>query len=219
MTSAGLRLPVPTQVDRAAAASSDATLPAGRALDLLPDPSPRLAESFRAVATRMDGLAFVNPSLCVEAVGFAPWQGHWLGILLTPWFMNLILAPRDAASWLSLKPGDKRCYPFPAGAFEFIGAQDDLAGEYQMCSLFSPLLQFDDQATARRVAELAREALFDAANAERPDLPAGNLASPPAPASTDPGPLGKLEAQLDAPHSKRNFLRGRWTGDDRGNRG
>ena len=219
MTSAGLRLPVPTQVDRAAAASSDATLPAGRALDLLPDPSPRLAESFRAVATRMDGLAFVNPSLSVEPVGFAPWQGHWLGVLLTPWFMNLILAPRDAASWTSLKPGDKRCYQFPAGAFDFIGARDDLAGEYQMCSLFSPLLQFDDQATARRVAELAREALFDAANAERPDLPAGNLASPPAPASTDPGPLGKLEAQLDAPQSKRNFLRGRWTGDDRGNRG
>ena len=41
-----------------------------------------------------------------------------------------------------------------------------LAGEYQLCSLFSPLLQFDDQETARLVAQLAREALFDAANAE-----------------------------------------------------
>jgi [NiFe] hydrogenase assembly HybE family chaperone len=219
MTSAGLHMPVPTQVDRATAASSDATLPVGDALDLLPDPSPRLAESFRAVATRMDGLAFINPSLCVEAIGFAPWQGHWLGVLLTPWFMNLILAPRDAASWPSLKPGDKRCYHFPAGAFDFIGARDELAGEYQMCSLFSPLLQFDDQETARRVAELAREALFDGANAEKPDLPSGNLSPPPASASTNPGPLEKLEAQLEVPQSKRDFLRGRWSGDDRGTRG
>ena len=29
--------------------------------------------------TRMRGLAFVNPALRVEAVGFAPWQGSWLG--------------------------------------------------------------------------------------------------------------------------------------------
>ena len=164
----------------------------------------------------MDGLAFINPALAVEAVGFAPWQGHWLGVLLTPWFMNLILAPRDVAAWQSLRPGETRCYRFPAGAYDFIGAQDDIAGEYQMCSLFSPLLHFDDHETARLVAELAREALFDEANAEGPDLPA-NIASP-APVSAEPGPLEKLEARLDAPQSKRDFLRIRWAADDRGNR-
>ena len=38
----------------------------------LPDPSARLTDAFRAVAQRMRGLAFVNPALDVEAVGFAP---------------------------------------------------------------------------------------------------------------------------------------------------
>jgi [NiFe] hydrogenase assembly HybE family chaperone len=191
---------------------------AGQALALLPDPSARLTDSFREAATRMNGLAFVNPALVVEAVGFAPWQGHWLGVLLTPWFMNLILAPRDPGAWASLGPGDKRCYQFPAGAYDFIGAQDDLAGEYQMCSLFSPLLQFDDQETARQVAGLAREALFDAANAEPPDLPSANLSPKSEPAAADPGPLAQLEARLDAPQSKRDFLRVRWAGDDHGHR-
>jgi len=191
---------------------------AAQALALLPDPSARLTDSFRAAATRMDGLAFVNPALVVEAVGFAPWQGHWLGVLLTPWFMNLILAPRDPGAWATLRPGDKRRYQFPAGAFDFIGAQDDLAGEYQMCSLFSPLLQFDDQETARQVAQLAREALFDTANAEQPDLPPANLSPEREPAVADPGPLAQLEARLDAPQSKRDFLRVRWTGDDHGPR-
>jgi [NiFe] hydrogenase assembly HybE family chaperone len=186
---------------------------------LLPDPSPRLVESFRLAYQRMQGLAFVNPALAVEAVAFAPWQGHWLGVLVTPWFMNLILAPRDASVWTPLKPGERRRYPFPAGAFDFIGAMDDVAGEYQMCSLFSPLLHFDDQETARLVAGLAREALFDAANAEGADMPVGNLSPARVPAVTGPGPIAQLEAQLAAPQSKRDFLRARWTDDDRGNRG
>ena len=186
---------------------------------MLPDPSPRLEDAFRAAATRMDGLAFVNPALGVEAIGFAPWQGHWLGVLLTPWFMNLIVTPRDVATWPSLKAGEKRCYQFPAGAYEFIVARDDVAGEYQMCSLFSPLLQFDDQETARLVARLAREALFDVDNAEAPDVPVANLSPTSARAATEPGPLEQLEAQLDAPQSKRDFLRVRWASDGRGHRG
>jgi [NiFe] hydrogenase assembly HybE family chaperone len=186
---------------------------------LRPDPSAALVESFRLAAARMEGLGFVNPALSVEAVGFAPWQGHWLGVLLTPWFMNLIVAPRDPALWLALKPGAKHSYAFPAGDYDFIGAHDALAGEYQMCSLFSPLLQFDDQETARLVAELAREALFDAANAETPAMPVGNLSPSTARPEGEPGPLEKLEAKLDAPQSKRDFLRARWSGAGRGDRG
>jgi [NiFe] hydrogenase assembly HybE family chaperone len=203
------------QMDRALAVSDSA---AERAGSLQPDPSSRLVDAFRVAAKRMGGLAFVNPALSVEAVGFAPWQGHWLGVLVTPWFMNLILAPRDAAVWTSLDPGEKRSYEFPAGAYDFIGAQDDLAGEYQMCSLFSPLLQFDDQETARLVAELAREALFDVANAEQPDLPSANLPPVGEPVAADAGPLQRLQAQLDAPQSKRDFLRVRFNVDEHGTR-
>ena len=185
---------------------------------LRPDPSAALVHSFRLVAKRMRGLTIVNPALDVEAIAFAPWEGHWLGVLVTPWFMNLILAPRDEAAWTRVKPGKSRTYHFPAGAYDFIGACDDVAGEYQMCSLFSPLLHFDDQETARLVAGLAREALFDADNAEHAEPPVGNLSPVPASASPETRPLAKLEAQLNAPQSKRDFLRARWTGDDRGNR-
>lgn len=191
----------------------------------LPDPSPRLEAAFRAVAHRMTGLGFVNPALSVEAVGFAPWNGHWLGVLVTPWFMNLTLAPRDRAVWQPLAQGEKRCYAFPAGEYEFIGAHDDAAGEYQQCSLFSPLLEFEDHATARLVAVLAREALFDADHAEVPVMPVANLSpaaqsEPSTPADgAAPGPLAKLEKKLDAPLSKRNFLHGRFLAGDRDDRG
>jgi [NiFe] hydrogenase assembly HybE family chaperone len=154
----------------------------------------------------------------VEAVGFAPWDEHWLGVMLTPWFMNLTLLPRNARAWQPLAIGAKRRYTFPAGEYEFVGANDAAVGAYQVCSLFSPMHEFADQETARLVATLAREALFDAANAAVAEMPAAGL-SPAADPPAAPGPLAQLEQRLDAPLSKRNFLRGRFLGADRDHRG
>ena len=173
----------------------------------MPDPSARLTAAFRKVAARMQGLALVNPALEVEAVGFAPWERHWLGVMVTPWFMNLTLLPRDPVAWYPLAQGCKRRYAFPAGTYEFVGANDPAIGDFQVCSLFASLLEFDDHATARLVGALAREALFDPANAEAPAAPLADLSPAPAEGSS-PGPLARLREQLDAPVSKRDFLRG-----------
>jgi [NiFe] hydrogenase assembly HybE family chaperone len=182
----------------------------------LPDPSARFVTAFGAAAARMRGLDFVNPALAVEAVGFAPWEGRWLGVMVTPWFINLTLAPRDVLAWRTLVPGAKRRYRFPAGDYEFIGAMDEVAGEYQACSLFSPVLEFDDQATARLVAKLARAALFDPANAEVAELPVGNL-TPVRPATDEPSPIAQLTERFSAPLSRREFLHAQFLGEERDN--
>jgi [NiFe] hydrogenase assembly HybE family chaperone len=166
----------------------------------LPDPSERLNAAFREVAGRMPA-ALVNPALEVEAVGFAPWQGHWLGVMLTPWFMNLVLLPRVQSRWQSLRPGDKRKLQFPAGVYEFIGASDAQVGEYQTCSLFSPMQQFESHTAARLVAQLARQALLDPANADDAE---GATADASAAASSVP------RDSADEPISKRDFLIGRF---------
>lgn len=182
---------------------------------LLPDPSPRLNLAFREVATRMAGLGFVNPALEPEAVAFEPWQGHWLGVMVTPWFMNLVLLPRDRSQWQTLPAGAKRKLQFPAGVYEFIGADDPMIGEHQTCSLFSPMHDFEDHAAARLVARLAREALFDAANAETPAYPQADLS----PAAPDSARNAGTEAAQAAPVSKRDFLRGRVAGSSHVDRG
>ena len=158
MSSTSRSLSGSPQADRVSAASGAA---ARYPETLLPDPSPRLVDAFRVAATRMDGLAFVNPALIVEAVGFAPWQGHWLGVLVTPWFMNLVLMPREPAAWHAIAAGETRHHVFPAGVFEFIGSRDAALGDYQACSLFSPMFEFADHAGARATALAALEALFD----------------------------------------------------------
>lgn len=171
----------------------------------LPDPSPRLDAAYRAIARRMDGLNFVNPAIEVEAVGFAPWEAHWLGVMVTPWCINLMLLPREPGGWTSLPQGKTLRYRFPAGDYEFISSRDDAVGEYQMCSLISPVLEIPDHATARQVAELARAALLDPANAPVPDVP-----TPSADEAAAPGPIAQLKEQATAPMSKRDFLRGRF---------
>jgi [NiFe] hydrogenase assembly HybE family chaperone len=170
---------------------------------LLADPSQRLEAAFARVHTeKMQGLAFVNPALRVEAVAFAPWKHYWLGVMLTPWAMNLLLAPREIERWRPLAAGEKRRYAFPAGDFDFISARDDALGEFLICSLYSPVLQFADHATARETARLALGALFDASHAEI-ERPSG------ADRAATTGPIAQLEAQLETPLSRRDLVHGR----------
>lgn len=176
----------------------------------LPDPSPRLNAAYRAIARRMEGLNFVNPAIDVEAVAFAPWESHWLGAMVTPWCINLMLLPRDTSAWTSLPQGRKLRYAFPAGEYEFISSRDDAVGEYQMCSLISPVLELPDHATACQVAELARAALLDPANAPVPEAP-----RPDEDAGLPPGPIAQIKEQATVPMSKRDFLRGRFLRGER----
>lgn len=159
-----------------------------------PDPSERLCLAFQIIGEkRMQGLPFLNAALRVEAVNFRPWEAFWLGVMLTPWAMNLFLTPRDSEKWPVAQPGERRHYDFPAGAYDFIVAHDEYVGDYMMCSLFSPVQQFGDHETARLTAQYALEALF------KSDAPAKTGESPPT-----------LQERMEAPLSKRDFLRGRF---------
>lgn len=177
------------------------TRPTDAAPALRPDPSRALEAGYQAAAERMRGLPIYNEALQVEAVGFHQWDGQWLGVVITPWFMNLTLAPADPSAWSSLPVRGKRKLRLPAGDFEFIGAEDERVGEFQTCSLFSPMTQFADQEGARLVAQLSLQALFDPANAEVPPAPPSVAADAPAAAAAAPVAV-----------SKRDFLRGRLGG-------
>jgi len=134
-----------------------------------------LAVRFRDIAdTRMRGLPFLNPALEVEAVGFAAQVEEVdcgaLGILITPWFMNLMwLAPASSAP---LSQGVSREHVFGSQRLTFIGAVDAEFGAYESCSLFSPMFEFADQASARATAEQVLDLLRAAPEKEEPQHPA-----------------------------------------------
>ena len=103
---------------------------------------------------RMRDLPIVNPELAVEAVGFERWEDQDLGVLITPWFMNLVLLP-DSRRLADLPQGERVECRFPSGPCEFTVYQDEELGSYLAAVLFRTVVDFPDQDIARAVAEEA----------------------------------------------------------------
>ncbi|MCM8854426.1 MAG: [NiFe]-hydrogenase assembly chaperone HybE [Candidatus Thiodiazotropha sp.] len=124
-----------------------------------------LEQQFRTIEQqRMEGLPLLNKALRVEAVSFCEWNGLCLGVLITPWFMNLMLIPDEGDTWSDMQIGDKQLHHLPSGSYEFILGEEEGIGRYQMCSLFSPMFEFSDQVTAVAAAEAAMDGLMNEAH-------------------------------------------------------
>ncbi len=160
--------------------------------------------------TRMEGVPILNAALSVAAFGFEPWQDYHLGVLLTPWFMNLILVPQEQDAFLPTAPsvGEKIQIALPAGHVEFIVGYEEGFGHSLSCSLFSPVFEFEDQAAAVETAEAALAEVLKPANddeAEDADMRgiwAGRLPKP--------DPVEPDAPALNVPKevNRRDFLRG-----------
>jgi len=132
------------------------------------DPAAAVEAAFsRIAATRMAGLPLNNPALAVEACCFRPWDGLWLGVLVTPWAINLMLLPGGNPAFRRLGADQRQTWKFPSGEYAFHGAEEAGLGAYQSCSLFSPVFEFAGQDEARAAAAAALVALL-AAPAPRP---------------------------------------------------
>ncbi|CAO3432613.1 [NiFe]-hydrogenase assembly chaperone HybE [Azospirillum endophyticum] len=122
----------------------------------------RLEAAFREIHTaQMRGMPIVNDALAVKAVGFRRHGGRWLGALVTPWFLNLVLLPGEADDWSGLVPGAKELIEFPSGRYEFVHANRKGVGPYKACSLFSPMFEFASMLQATETASAALVSLFD----------------------------------------------------------
>ncbi len=123
----------------------------------------RLEQVFGKIyETSMEDVPICNRELKVEAIAHGAFDTEWLGVLVTPWCMNLMLLPTDETQdWDDKRTGEKFKYTLPGGRFEFISGKDDELGLYRMCSLFSPMYEFGDHASAIATAALALEAAMN----------------------------------------------------------
>ncbi len=118
------------------------------------------------LSKRMQGFPLLNSALSVQSVGFKHVNEDWVGVLVTPWFMNLVLMPGQHSVWQTQQSGSKIAKRFPYGEFEFTLGSEPQLGSYAFCSLFSPMFQFDNQDAAIISAHAALQGLL-AENAPR----------------------------------------------------
>ena len=109
----------------------------------------RLEHVFEDISnSRMAGLPMTHPGLRVQAIGFAPYDdAALLGVLVTPWFMNLVLLPLDEPVERA-GIGEMRMRRLGGLEFQFVGASIAGIGAYEAASLYSPMFEFADQHAA-----------------------------------------------------------------------
>ena len=105
-------------------------------------------------------LPIANAALDVEAVGFRPLEEHRLGVLITPWFMNLFLLP-GTERWDDRPQGSACQLEFPGSKVEFRVSHEEDLGTILSAALFSTVADFPEQALAREVAQETLRLLFD----------------------------------------------------------
>ncbi|KPG00844.1 hydrogenase expression/formation protein HupJ [Rhodopseudomonas sp. AAP120] len=159
-----------------------------------------LAAIYRRADAAMRDLPIYNPALDVAALGFRDVDGAALGVVVTPWFMNLVRVPPRGV--VAPPPGTVVPRALPVGVLDFtIGVLDDVAIE--SCSLVSPMHDFVDQQQAESTALAALAVVLTPAEQAGPSFMSAGAAEQ----AGSGEPIAHAAPSLD----RRRFLRGALT--------
>ena len=143
--------------------------------------SRRLETTFNDILeTRMRDVPVVNPALSVQAVGFLPYQRRLAGRVDYAVVHECAVVAGAGQHLANTSTRQQFSRTFPYGVFEFTLANEAQLGIYALCSLFSPMFQFADQAAAVAAAQAALQGLLTSPApraVSRRDLLRGNLGS------------------------------------------
>jgi len=179
---------------------------------------------------RMNDVPIINDKIEVHVVGFQYWQNSYLCVMITPWFMNLMLLPSEEENWDDMRETTSNKHTFPSGNYQFLVGYEPDIGKYQMCSLFSPMFEFTCNDAAVETAEIVIKELMNIENVEEVDIDSKQLEAiwdgteehpdkieareAAAKAKAEAPPRMPLKEKMEQPVSRRRLLRGALMLDD-----
>lgn len=103
-------------------------------------PAEWLESAFERVARDdMRDLPFFRAGVPVKACGFTLFERQWVGCLLTPWTMSLLVLPGPGQRWPRRQQGARLALSLPCGDVTFFVSEIGGGRQYLSCSLMSPL--------------------------------------------------------------------------------
>lgn len=121
----------------------------------------RLQNAFEGIEReQMADVPILNPMLRVETLGFHVYQGRVLGVVVTPWMMNLVMLPTSDDEWDKLELGSKQQHDFPSGSYTFMVNEITGVGYCLTHSLYSPMNEFANQDHAIAAAQAFLDTLM-----------------------------------------------------------
>ncbi|EOV4174536.1 hydrogenase-2 assembly chaperone [Yersinia enterocolitica] len=119
------------------------------------NPAALLEQVFGQVAAdEMRGLPFYRDHIPLRACGFQLFEQQWIGALLTPWMLSLVVLPGPKQSWQRRAVGERLMLALPCGTIGFTVSEIAGCGQYLSRSLMSPL---DTSLSAERALQLAEQ--------------------------------------------------------------
>jgi [NiFe] hydrogenase assembly HybE family chaperone len=112
-----------------------------------------------------------NARLSVEVLGFVRYRGDWLGAVITPVFVRLLLLPAGGELWGEIPPGQRRYVDVHGATLAFLAEPDAGFGAWQWADLCAGVADLPDMATARRVAQDGLQLATGLAEAGTPPTP------------------------------------------------
>ncbi|MEM9168471.1 MAG: [NiFe]-hydrogenase assembly chaperone HybE [Pseudomonadota bacterium] len=136
-------------------------LAAARAGATMADRLEALERAYRQAEKAIVGLPVHNGALDIALVGFRPHGDAFVGVVTTPWCMNVASLPQDPDAPAPGALGSKRQHAFPSGGYTFVLGRMEGVGFVETCSLFSPMDEFADHAATLAAAQAAVDGLFE----------------------------------------------------------
>ena len=115
---------------------------------------------FRAVmckvAESMQDLPFYRQDIPCLTPDFVLFEGQWIGTVLTPWMLSLVVLPGPQQQWERREIGEKLGLALPYKTVTFTVSGVESIPHYFSCSLLSPL---DPHLTAEQAIQLTKDCL------------------------------------------------------------
>ncbi|MBD1577633.1 [NiFe]-hydrogenase assembly chaperone HybE [Vibrio sp. S11_S32] len=109
----------------------------------------------RIFAQQMQSLSFVSPHIEIEMVSLQPYQDHWMGGMITPWMLNLMIMPMDETQglWADLRVGEEIGLHLAGNDYRFYASEVAGIGQFLACSLMSPIAGLTEHSQAVTLAK------------------------------------------------------------------
>ncbi len=103
------------------------------------NPAPRLVAQYERIAQQeMQALPFYHATMPIVAE-CTLFEGQWLGCVLTPWMLSVVVLPGPDQLWPVRSSSDRLALLLPCGNLTFMVGALPETGQLLACSLMSPI--------------------------------------------------------------------------------
>ena len=108
------------------------------------------------IVPEMQDLPFYHKGIKCFCPKFVLFEDQWIGTVLTPWMMSVVILPGPQQQWEPRELGDKLTVQLPYKVLTFTVSSVENVPQYLSCSLHSPL---DTNLTNEQAVQLTQDCL------------------------------------------------------------